>query len=211
MSKSQYWNYQLPDKAADLPYAQAVDIIKEVADNIDWALDPKHLQIDEAALDYDYNGHQDESAHFATDWISEFDYFIAMPANNAQFLLFQYENCYYSMIHEFGYNQVSDWAGGFTYLTRDGEKASITRIIEAVTNIWQRIDNDSDGEITGVVPSNSGSEISAFWCFYIADKLAKIIVQMLRGRYPQLNIELDENLSSLELLVNVSKVTNNNN
>ena len=49
MSKSQYWNYQLPDKAADLPYAQAVDIIKEVADNIDWALDPKHLQIDEAA------------------------------------------------------------------------------------------------------------------------------------------------------------------
>lgn len=209
--KSQYWNYQIPDKAADLPYAQSADVLHEVANNIDWALDPKHLQIDEAALDYDYNGQQDEEAHFATDWLSELDYFVTCPALNAQYLLFQYEKCYYSVIREFGHDQVSDWAGGFTYLTRDGEKASITRIVDAVTHLWQRLDNDADGEITDAVPSGSGSEMSAFWLFYIADKLAKIIVQVLQGRYPQLKFELDENLSSLELLINVSKVTDNNN
>lgn len=48
MTKIQYWNYQLPQQAIDLPYADRSDTLRAIAQNIDWVC--SHLQSNAAAL-----------------------------------------------------------------------------------------------------------------------------------------------------------------
>lgn len=199
MTKIQYWNYQLPQRAVDLPYADRSDTLRAIAQNIDWVC--SHLQPNAAAL----TSERDDGFIDITDWDAELRYFTDIPASNMQVWLFNCAEHNTLDADDFADECVIDWCGNLQYRDKNGNLQYVTDMIEAITDCWESYDADEQSEDYPDMPIGVAEDTHALWQFYLADHLAAAMTDLLQASHPQLNFELHHDYEALNLILDISK------